>query len=84
MANAMVRTVKPKANATPTKAIPRCVPPGSGGPAGSKEAARTALPQPPKTSQKVPKNSARARFEIGIRDLLFSVWFVDDLLGETK
>src|SRR5258705_120617 len=29
-------------------------------------AARTALPQPPKTSQKVPKNSAAARFERGI------------------
>jgi hypothetical protein len=49
-----------------------------------KAAARTALPQPPKTSQKVPKNSAAARFESGIRDLLFSVWFVDHLLAETK
>jgi hypothetical protein len=31
-----------------------------------KAAAKTAAPQPPKTSQKVPKNSAAARFESGI------------------
>src|SRR5271156_4883910 len=53
MAKAMVSTVRPKARATPTKPIPRL----------GKAAARTALPQPPKTSQKVPKNSAAARFE---------------------
>src|SRR5579862_8702871 len=51
MAKAMVRTVSPKAKATPTYPMPRWTP-----------AARTALPQPPKTSQKVPKNSAIARF----------------------
>src|SRR5271170_6741245 len=51
MANAMVRTVRPKAKATPRKPIPRV-----GKPADS-----TAAPHPPKTSQKVPKNSAAAR-----------------------
>src|SRR5579883_1037036 len=44
----MVKTVKPKANATPTNPIPRL----------GKAAARTALPQPPSTSQSVPMNSA--------------------------
>src|ERR1700733_9343458 len=47
----MVSTVKPNANATPRKPIPN---------AGN-AAASTALPQPPKVSQKVPKNSAPAR-----------------------
>src|SRR5258708_40170758 len=55
MAKAMVRTVRPKAKDTPTWPMPRWTP-----------AARTALPQPAKTSQKVPKNSAIARFERGI------------------
>src|ERR1700727_744749 len=53
MAKAMVRTVRPKAKATPTKPIPRL----------GKAAASTALPQPPRTSQKVPKNSAMQRRE---------------------
>jgi hypothetical protein len=53
MANAMVMTVKPNASATPANPIPK---PG-------KAAASTALPQPPKTSQKVPMNSAKHRFE---------------------
>src|ERR1700722_5371438 len=53
MAKAMVRTVKPKARATPAKPMPNC----------GYAAAITALPQPPKTSQKVPKNSAVARLE---------------------
>jgi len=53
MAKAMVSTVRPKARATPTKPMPRL----------GNAAAKTALPQPPKTSQKVPKNSAAARFE---------------------
>src|ERR1700761_4058048 len=52
----MVTTVRPKAKATPTKPIPRA----------GKAAASTALPQPPKTSQKVPKNSAMQRRESGI------------------
>src|ERR1700733_8842038 len=56
IANAMVITVKPNASATPTKPIPR---PGNA-------AASTALPQPPKTNQNVPKNSAVARFPIDI------------------
>src|ERR1700740_2151071 len=47
----MVSTVKPKASATPAKPMP----------ATGKPAARTALPQPPKTSQKVPRNSASPR-----------------------
>src|ERR1700684_2191047 len=55
----MVRTVRPKARATPAKAMPRC----------GKPAASTALPQPPKTSQKVPKNSA-ARFLVLIHPRL--------------
>src|SRR5580704_12100322 len=63
MAKAMVRTVRPKASETPTKPIPR---PGNA-------AARTALPQPPKTSQKVPKNSAKARLDNGIHHLILSV-----------
>jgi hypothetical protein len=33
-------------------------------PTSGKAAARTALPQPPRTSQKVPRNSAASRFEI--------------------
>ena len=60
IANAMVRTVRPNARATPTKPIPR---PG-------KAAASTALPHPPKTSQKVPINSANALFDRGIQRIL--------------
>jgi hypothetical protein len=56
MANAMVNTVSPKAKATPANPIPR---PG-------KAAAKTALPQPPKTSQNVPMNSAKDLFESDI------------------
>src|SRR3954447_3716699 len=52
----MVRTVRPKARETPTKAIPRF-----GNPA-----ARTAAPQPPNTSQKVPKTSAAIRRDISM------------------
>src|SRR5271154_4315222 len=44
----MVSTVSPKAKATPTKPMPSC----------GNAAARTALPHPPNTSQKVPRNSA--------------------------
>ena len=58
MAKAIVNTVNPKASATPAKPMPS---PGNA-------AARTALPQPPKTSQKVPKNSAVARLLRLMRD----------------
>src|SRR5215475_15477246 len=56
----MVSTVSPKANETPRSPIPR---------AGN-AAASTALPQPPRTSQKVPRNSlesfenTRASFDV--------------------
>lgn len=56
MAYAMVSTVNPKARETPTRPIPRL-----SGVAPSRAmnlAARTALPQPPKTSQNVPNSSA--------------------------
>src|ERR1700743_2769959 len=61
MAKAMVRTVRPKANATPRKPMP----------SWGKPAASTADPQPPKTSQKVPKNSAKARVERDIEGARF-------------
>ena len=46
----MVSTVSPKASATPAKPMPSC----------GNAAASTALPQPPKVSQKVPRNSAES------------------------
>src|SRR5690606_10454867 len=49
----MVSTVRPKASATPAKPIPN----------SGKPAASTALPQPPRTSQKVPMSSAVQRFD---------------------
>src|SRR5262245_48654450 len=52
----MVSTVKPKASATPCNPIPTL----------GNAADRTALPQPPKTSQKVPMNSAARRRGISI------------------
>src|SRR5579864_9198663 len=60
IAKAMVRTVSPKARATPAYPMPTLGTP----------AASTAEPHPPKTSQKVPKNSAAARLPIGMGDLL--------------
>ncbi len=51
MAKAIVRTVRPKAKATPANPMPT----------EGKPAASTAAPHPPKTSQNVPKNSAAAR-----------------------
>src|SRR5881394_3988939 len=48
MAYAIVSTVKPNANDTPSRPIPTL----------GKEAASTALPQPPNTSQNVPIDSA--------------------------
>ena len=71
MAKAMVRTVSPKARETPTKPIP----------SEGKAAARTALPHPPKTSQKVPKNSANARFDSGIVTTSFFPYVIDVLRG---
>src|SRR6516165_5323302 len=52
----MVKTVSPKAKATPRKPIPK---PGN-------PAAKTAAPQPPNTSQKVPKNSATTRRDMSL------------------
>ena len=63
MAKAMVRTVRPNASDTPTKPIPSC----------GKAAASTALPQPAKVSQKVPKNSAPTR-------RVMSMWFTPSIL----
>ena len=48
IAKAIVSTVSPKANETPSNPMPT----------SGKAAANTALPHPPRTSQKVPKNSA--------------------------
>src|SRR5579863_6261575 len=62
MAKAMVSTVRPKARATPRYPMPTLGTP----------AASTAEPHPPKTSQKVPKNSAAARLPMGMEDLLDS------------
>ena len=56
MVKAIVSKVRPKAKATPRKPIPKF----------GNAAANTALPQPPKTNQNVPKNSAVARFVIDI------------------
>src|SRR5215813_3409438 len=55
----MVKTVRPKAKATPTKPIPN----------SGKAAAMSADPQPPKTSQNVPRNSAiERRISVGDTD----------------
>ena len=51
-ANTPVSTVSPKASATPANPMPIWTP------LDRNFAASTALPQPPKTSQKVPRNSA--------------------------
>jgi hypothetical protein len=56
---AMVRTVKPNAKLTPRNPMPSV-----GNPAAS-----TALPQPAKVSQNVPKNSAPRRFDMSIEVL---------------
>jgi hypothetical protein len=52
----MVNTVKPKAKDTPSKPMPKLFA------ASGNAAAKTALPQPANTSQKVPKNSANNLF----------------------
>ena len=59
MAYAIVTTVKPNARDTPRKPIPNW----------GKAPASTALPQPPKTGQNVPINSAHALFESDIWNL---------------
>src|SRR4051812_1239221 len=61
----MVKTVKPKARATPANPIPKV----------GIAAARTALPQPPKTSQNVPRNSAAARLESDTFEILLFLHF---------
>ena len=60
IANAIVSTVKPKANATPNKPIPT----------SGNAAANTAEPQPPSTSQNVPNTSAKYLF---IRNTILKV-----------
>ena len=52
----MVKKDKPNAMATPVNPIPK----------SGYAAAKTALPQPPKTSQKVPKNSEKKFFIINM------------------
>src|ERR1700730_4835539 len=54
----MVTTVRPKASATPTRPMP----------ISGNLAARTALTQPPKRSQKVPMNSAPSFFDNGMAE----------------
>ncbi|MNG15976.1 hypothetical protein D3C84_998460 [compost metagenome] len=56
MAKAMVSTVRPNAMATPSTPIP-----------SGEDAARTALPQPPNTSQNVPNNSVTERLNRDMR-----------------
>ena len=58
MAYAIVSTVRPNANDTPSRPMPTC----------GKPAAITALPQPPKVNQNVPIASA-ASFRISISPL---------------
>ncbi|MNI77398.1 hypothetical protein D3C73_1336890 [compost metagenome] len=59
MAKAMVNTVRPNASATPSTPIP-----------SGEDAANTALPQPPNTSQNVPNNSVTERLN---RDMSVSL-----------
>ncbi|PYQ24332.1 MAG: sodium:proton antiporter [Acidobacteria bacterium] len=66
MAYAMVRTVRPKASATPSRPMPTW----------GKAAARTALPHPPSTSQAVPMNSAAALLVMVIGCLLSPCHFL--------
>src|SRR5258706_9568230 len=57
----MLSTVRPNARDTPSSPMPT---PGNA-------AASTALPQPPRTSQKVPTNSAAIRLDIAMVSSLF-------------
>src|ERR1700730_15827003 len=54
IAYAMVKTVRPNASETPTNPMPSV----------GNAAANTALPQPPRTSQRVPMNSATKRLDM--------------------
>src|SRR5271155_1643793 len=78
MAKAMVRTVSPKAKATPRKPMLKLTP----GMKDGNAAAKTAEPQPPKTSQKVPKNSAAARFERCMESPALSCGWIEVYLRE--
>src|SRR6185437_11272557 len=60
----MATMVSPKASATPNRPIPTC----------GNAAASTALPQPPKTSQKVPMNSAASFLVNGMVDSCLLRW----------
>src|SRR5687768_17324181 len=60
IAYAIVTTVNPNASDTPSKPIPT----------SGNAAASTALPQPPSTSQNVPKNSANTLFVIVVLQAL--------------
>src|SRR6202020_2188055 len=74
MPKAMVTPVRPNANETPSKPIPTW----------GKAAARTALPPPPSTNQKVPINSAASFLVSGMNDSCpfdLLVFFVCDGLG---
>src|SRR4029077_9383399 len=66
IAKAIVSTVSPKASATPSSPIPTC----------GNAADSTALPQPPNTSQKAPRNSAAARLVSDI-EIPLSLSFCD-------
>src|SRR5882672_12067725 len=59
IANAIVSTVSPNASETPSSPMPTF----------GNAAASTALPQPPRTSQKVPTNSATGFFTVFSSDL---------------
>ncbi len=58
-------TVRPKAKETPSSPMPTW----------GKAAERTALPQPPRVSQKVPRNSADARLTRDMDASLRVDWF---------
>src|SRR5450631_1505462 len=73
-AYAIVITVSPKASATPRKPMPTEIWSGL----LMNLAAITALPQPPNTSQKVPRNSAPNR-----ADILGELIVAPDLVGST-
>jgi hypothetical protein len=61
MAYAIVNTAKQNANNTPTRPMPT----------SRNVAASTALPQPPRTNQNVPMNSAASFFDIAMTPTLF-------------
>jgi hypothetical protein len=61
----MVKTVRPKARATPSSPIPTL----------GKAAAKTALPHPPRTNQNVPTNSAPYCFILPLLSVEYSDFF---------